>query len=148
LAALSVASWLDLAEPPVLVDCDAPVVLLDVSPFALLLESLALLAACAEPPFFGNEASCDSSALISALSWSMAVVVLLELDDDEPPPPPPPPLFEVEVVDVVLDVLLDDDASLEELDEVVLLLPFDVVDVFALVPLAVVATAEVAELVG
>ncbi|MBN3813001.1 hypothetical protein [Paraburkholderia sp. Ac-20347] len=88
--------------------------------------------------------------MISALSWSMAVVVLLELDEDEPPPPPPPPpppLFEVEVVDVVLDVLLDD-ASLEELDEVALLLPFDVVDVFALVPLAVVATAAVAELVG
>lgn len=54
-----------------LVDCDAPVVLLDVSAFALLFASLALvvlLVACAEPPFFGNEASCDSSALISALS--------------------------------------------------------------------------------
>lgn len=77
----------------------------------------------------------------------MAVVVLLELDD-EPPPPPPPPLFEVEVVDVVLDVLLDDDVSLEAFDEVALLLPFDVFDVFALAPLAVVAMAEVAELVG
>ncbi|CAG9204292.1 hypothetical protein PSP6_230034 [Paraburkholderia tropica] len=168
MAALSVASWLDLAEPLAFVDGDAPVVLLEVSPFEsafvlflvllfvlLFAPLLELLAACAAPPFFGSDASCDSSALISALSWSMAVVVLLELDDDEPPPPPPPP-FDVEEVDVVPDVLLDvelpDDeeslVALDVLDEAALLLAFDVLEPVVAEPLAVVAMGAMAELVA
>ncbi|WP_310632383.1 hypothetical protein [Paraburkholderia sp.] len=173
MAALSVASWLDLAEPLAFVDGDAPVVLLEVSLFEsafvlflvllfvlLFAPLLELLAACAAPPFFGSDASCDSSALISALSWSMAVVVLLELDDDEPPPPPPPPPpFDVEEVDVVPDVLLDvelpDDeeslvalAALDVFDEAALLLAFDVLEPVVAEPLAVVATGAMAELVA